>query len=140
MSYVQQIQLRKYLRTGYHSPQDHYLLEDILGSNYLPELPDQDKPEFFGVDLSLGYLEFHKVFNLDAIIKNTALRMRAGEYEISIDQLQNIIGEFRALIDGATDEETKNYWLTIERKLSDLFQMESVVDYEWQIVYWHEGA
>ena len=66
--------------------------------------------------------------------------MGAGEYEISLDQLQNIIGEFRALIDKQTDSEKKNYWLTIERKLSDLYQMESVVDYEWQIVYWHEGG
>ena len=138
MSYVQQIQLRKYLRQGIREKDYH--LDEILESYYLPKLPDQDRPEFFGAELSLGYLEFHKVFNLDGIIKNTALRMRAGEYEISLDQLQNIIGEFRALIDGATNEETKNYWLKIERKLSDLFQMESVVDYEWQIVYWHEGT
>ena len=138
MSYVQQIQLRKYLRQGIREKDYH--LDEILDSYYLPKLPDQDRPEFFGAELSFGYLEFHKVFNLDGIIKNTALRMRAGEYEISLDQLQNIIGEFRALIDGVTDEETKNYWLTIERKLSDLFQMESVVDYEWQIVYWHEGT
>jgi hypothetical protein len=140
MSYIQQIQLRKYLRQGLHRKPDNYHLEEILDSYYLPKLPDQDRPEFFGAELSLGYLEFHKVFELDAIIKKPALRMGAGEYEISLDQLQNIIGEFRALIDKQTDSEKKNYWLTIERKLSDLYQMESVVDYEWQIVYWHEGG
>lgn len=138
MSYIQQITLKKHYRKGL-SKDDDYQVDEIFDLGFLPLLPDQDSLEFFSAELSLGYLEFHKVFELDEIIKNTAMDLDGNEYEIGLDHLQNIIGEFRMLIDKQKDDETKNYWLSIERKLSDLFQIEDVVNYKWQIIYWHEG-
>ena len=138
MSYVQQIALKRYFRKGL-SQADDYQLDNVLEFSFLPTLPDQDSVEFFGAELSLGYLEFHKVFELDEIIKNNTLYRQDNEYEIGLEQLQNIIGEFRAVIDKEQDTEKKTHWLSIERKLSDLFQMEDVVNYKWQITYWHEG-
>jgi hypothetical protein len=138
MSYIQQITLVLYVRDGL-TEKDSQILDEIQEFMFLPKLPDEDLIEFFGAELSLGYLEFHKQFELDEIIKNTANPTSESEYEIAPEQLQNIIGEFRMHIDTLKDDEIKKEKLRIERKMSDLFQLSELHDFRWSIHYWHEG-
>jgi len=138
VSYIQQISLVLYVRNGVNQL-DNQMLSDIEDLSVIPKLPDQDRIEIFGAELSLGYLEFHKQFELDEIIKNTCYPLTNSTYEVTLEQLQNIIGEFRLHIDTLKDTEDKKEKLRIERKLSDIFQLADLNDYRWSIQYWHEG-
>jgi hypothetical protein len=137
MSYVQQIKLVNHIRGGL-TPECNFRLEIIKDLSFMPVLPDEDYIEIMGAELSLLYLEFHKQFELCEIIRHTADKVASNDFQISRGQLQNIIGEWRMHLKTLKGEALTE-GLRIERKLSDLFQLEELNNHYWAIVYWHEG-
>lgn len=137
MSYVQQIRLVNSIRDGL-STECSFRLEVIKDLSFIPVLPDSDYIEVMGAELSLLYLEFHKQFELCEIIRHTADKIASNDFGISKSQLQNIIGEWRMHLK-TLEGEALEEGLRIERKLSDLFQLDELNNHYWEIVYWHEG-
>ena len=137
MSYVQQIRLVNHIRDAL-TIECSERLEEIENLSFLPRLPDEDQLEFMGAELSLLYLEFHKQFELCEIIRHTADKVAPNDFQISKGQLQNIIGEWRMHLTTLKGEALTE-GLRIERKLSDLFQLDELNNHFWAIVYWHEG-
>ena len=92
--------------------------------------------EFIGADLSLIYAEFHKAYEFHEIIETECVVAERDRYQISWFELESIITRWREVIDKQLDKETKQYWLEIERKLSDLFTYRKVIDRDlWSIEY-----
>lgn len=137
MSYVQQIKLVNHIRDGL-TFKCSKRLEEIKNLSLIPRLPDEDQMELMGAELSLLYLEFHKQFELCEIIRHTAYKVASNDFEISWSQLQNIIGEWRMHLKTLKGDALTE-GLRIERKLSDLFQLDELTNHFWTITYWHEG-
>lgn len=138
MSFIQQINITATIWPNLtkNSQED---LQD-LGNHRLTPINDIGETiPFYGARITYTYLELHKVWELDEIIKKYGGGLSSGGYEIYWDHLAPIIDELREAAKKEKDQERGEHLREISEKLADLFRYRETISGEFmEMTYWNE--
>lgn len=137
MSFIQRINVKLDSYKGLLPQYESYCWE-LEEHSAMPKTDWGETMDFKAAEISLLYLEFHKVFELHDIMLQQSY-VHDDCVELTWDALEQVIDQFRLVIDKMDNGERKDYLDEIARKLSDLYRYRTSIDKDiWQIEYWTE--